>query len=304
MRRYRYVSIIVILIVFMYGLSIHRVIPMYDNTYVREDTPHLSVTFEWETIIDKHIIGQECVVDESRNLYVVGNILNSSENTYDVMVMKFNSSGNVIWNVTWGGVLDDYAYAIDINTTSSFLYVTGTTNSYGVNGSSDMFLLSYDFSGTLNKNVTWGGGKWDEAFAITSASNCIYIAGYSDSFSSSQDIVVIKYNSSFSLQWNKTYGTPESDIGYGITLNATSGNVILTGTTTSSGDKNALLMKLNSSNGNQIWNATWGGSSSDEGRSVVVLPSDEIVVLANTRSYGSGSTDIALVTFNSTIGLL
>ena len=304
MRRYRYVSIIVILIVFMYGLSIlHRVIPMYDNnTYVRED-PHLSVTFEWETFIDdEHIIGQECVMDESHNLYVMGNRLNSSENSYDMILMKFDSSGNIIWNQTWGGVLDDHAYALDINTTSSLLYIVGETVSYGTNGSSDAFLLSYNFTGVLKNNITWGGDEWDAAFSVTSASNCIYVADSSNSLSSSQDIFVIKYNSSYSLQWNKTYGTSEPDIGYGMTVNKTSGDVILTGITTVLGDKQAILIKLDSNNGDQLWNKTWGGTSSEEGRSVLISPSDEIVMLANTRSYGSGSTDIALVTFNSTGG--
>ena len=306
MRVRKYVIITVILVFLMWGISIvHHIVPLYnrDTILTTKEHPRLSVTYEWEIIIDdEHIIGQDLVMDESHNIYVVGNILNSSENSYDVIVIKYDASGNMLWNVTWGGVLDDYAYALDINTTSSRLYVVGRTASYGIGGSNDMFLLSYDSSGILKKNITWGGDTWDVGFDITCTSEFVYVIGYSDSFSSSQDIVVLKYNSSYSLIWNNTYGTSESDIGYGISIDS-SDNAVLTGKITSSGDTNAIVMKLDSG-GNQLWNTTWGSVSSDEGRSVVLNDaSGEIFMLGNTRSFGSGSTDMALLKFNSTGGI-
>ena len=300
----KYGAVIIVLFIFMSGLVAVHHIPLFDHdsTPDTKKYPQLSVTYEWETLIDdEHIIGQDLVMDESHNIYVVGNILNSSENSYDVIVIKYDASGNMVWNVTWGGNLDDYAYALAINTTSSRLYMTGRTESYGIVGSNDIFLLSYDSSGILKKNITWGGDTWDVGFDITCTSEFVYVIGYSDSFSSSQDIVVLKYNSSYSLIWNNTYGTSESDIGYGISIDS-SDNAVLTGKITSSGDTNAIVIKLDSG-GNQLWNTTWGGVSSDEGRSVVLDVSSEIFILGNTRSFGSGSTDFAMLKFNSTGGL-
>ncbi|KKL52903.1 hypothetical protein LCGC14_2280820, partial [marine sediment metagenome] len=71
---------------------------------------------------------------------------------------------------------------------------------------------------------------------------------YSKSFSLSEDIVVLKYDSSGSLQWNKTFGTAETDIGYGITLD-NSENIFITGKTAVSGNIDLFLVKLDS-NGN------------------------------------------------------
>jgi len=62
------------------------------------------------------------------------------------VVSKYNSSGQVLWNVSWGGMLDDYAYALDINSSSSTVYVVGRKVSYGINESNDIFVLSYDSS--------------------------------------------------------------------------------------------------------------------------------------------------------------
>ncbi len=53
------------------------------------------------------------------------------------------------------------------------------------------------------------------------------------------------------------------------------------------------------SDGNQLWNTTWGGSNTEEGRSLLVNNFNEIFVLANTRSFGMGSTDFALLKYYS-----
>ncbi len=273
-----------------------------DSELKSQDLPHFSSKFEWEDLFEnEQTIGRDVITDDNHNIYVAGNIFNSSKGAYDVLLCKYNSSGSMMWNVSWGGMLDDFAYALDINTTSTNIYVTGRTASYGISESNDIFLLSYDSSGYLQRNITWGGKYSDVGYGIECDSNFIYISGYTNSFSSSEDIVALKYNTSYLLEWDKIYSTSETDIGYGITIN-NSDSIFITGKTNSSGNEDLILMKLDS-NGNQRWNITWGGSNSDEGRSIISNTLDEIFVLANTRSYGLGSTDFALLKFNSTGGL-
>ncbi len=268
----------------------------------KTNNPKTALINDWEVkFIDEQTNGRDIAEDENQNIYIVGNTFNFSKSVYDVLLCKYNSSNNLIWNVSWGGIFDDYAYALYINQTSSNIYVVGRTVSYGKNNSSDISLLSYNYSGALQWNITWGGNSWDVGYDVICASNFIYVTGYSNSFSLSEDIVVLKYNSSGSLQWNKTYGTVETDIGYGITLD-NANNIFITGKTTLSGNIDLFLMKLDS-NGNQLWNTTWGGSNSEEGRSILINPTNEIFILANTRSFGMGSTDLALLKLNSTGGL-
>ncbi len=262
----------------------------------------IALYHNWEVKFeDEQTNGKDIAEDEDQNIYIVGNMFNFSKNVYDVLLCKYNSSSNLIWNVSWGGVLDDYAYALDINRISSNIYIVGKTESYGKSNSIDIFLLSYNYSGVLQWNITWGGTSWDVGYDVKYVSNFIYIIGYSNSYSSSEDIVVLKFNSSGSLQWNKTFGTAETDIGYSITLD-NSDNIFITGKTVLSGNVDLFLIKLDNS-GNQLWNTTWGGPNSDEGRSLLINSVNEIFILANTRSFGMGSTDFALLKFNSTGGL-
>jgi len=286
----------VILLVFIF----QKVMPFDTHFSMNQSEAKLHISFQddWEELLntDKSV-GRDVVAGENQSMYVAGNIFNSSKNVYDVLLSKYNSSGAMIWNVSWGGALNDYAYAVDINPTSSNIYVVGKTASLGINESDDIFILSYDPSRILQRNITWGGKYQDVAYDVKFLSNFIYIIGYSNSFSSSEDIIVLKFNSSLSLIWNKTYGTTETDIGYGIAV-SNSNNIFITGKTTSSGNIDLILIELDN-NGNQIWNTTWGGSSTDEGRSLIVNSFNEIFILANTRSFGLGSTDIALLKYNS-----
>ena len=226
---------------------------------------HISFQDDWEELLNTdQSVGRDVVSGENQSIYVTGNTFNSSKNACDVLLYKYNSLGSIIWNVSWGGALDDYAYAIDFNPTYSIIYVVGRTASFGINESNDIFILSYDSSGILKQNKTWGGEYQDVAYNVITTSNFIYIIGYSNSFSSSEDIIVLKYNNSFSLLWNKTFGTSETDIGYGIAV-SNSNNIFITGKTTSLSNTDLILIELDN-NWNQIWNTTWGGSSSDEGR--------------------------------------
>ncbi len=126
----------------------------YPLIHKDEKNPQLSLQREWDILEGENTIGRDVVKDNDQNIYVVGNILNDSTNAYDVVVYKYNSSGQVLWNVSWGGMLDDYAYALDINRSSTTIYVVGRTASYGINESNDIFMLSYDSSGILKRNIT------------------------------------------------------------------------------------------------------------------------------------------------------
>jgi len=137
------------------------------SIYEKDKHPHPSLYYDWETLLEnEQTIGRDIVADENLNIYVVGNIYNSSKNAYDVILCKYNSSGSMLWNVSWGGALDDYAYALDINTSSTNIYIVGRTASYGTDGSNDIFLLSYNSSGILQRNITWGGNNWDVGFDV------------------------------------------------------------------------------------------------------------------------------------------
>ena len=105
------------------------------------------------------------------------------------------------------------------------------------------------------------------------------------------------------LVWSTYLGGSSDDDGRGIAVDA-SGNVLLTGTTASSGwtsggfdttydgGYDAFVVKL-SPTGGHLWSTYLGGSSSDYGAGIAIDASGNVLVTGNTRSSGwtSGGFD-------------
>ena len=198
---------------------------------------------------------------------------------------------------------------------SNNIYVTGFTKS--TNGIPDLYLVKYNSSGDnqWSKRINGTGNDYGLGVVVDS-SNDIYVSGYADgvfdgnTHSGSNDIILVKYNSSGDKQWTKQLGTSESDIGRRVTVDS-SNNIYVTGWTlggldgnTGSGSLDIILVKYNSS-GTKQWTKQLGTSENDQGLGVMVDSSDNIYVtgqtaggLDNNTNLG-GDSDVFLVKYNS-----
>jgi hypothetical protein len=99
----------------------------------------------------------------------------------DALAMKLGSSGDVIWQKTYGGAGMDAA--VDVRPTPDGGYlVVGSTTSFGAGGR-DAWLMKLDASGNIIRQLTYGGAGDDAASAVQSTADGGYvIAGYTASF--------------------------------------------------------------------------------------------------------------------------
>ena len=80
--------------------------------------------------------------------YIVAGDTNSfGAGYYDFWVIKLDSSGNISWQKTYGGIDYDYAYSIQQTTDGGYV-VAGKTWSFGA-GSSDVLVLKLDSTGNI-----------------------------------------------------------------------------------------------------------------------------------------------------------
>ncbi len=265
----------------------------------------------WSGSASENDIGYGVVADVSGNIYVTGytQILIPSPPQIlasDVLLLKFDSSGNLLWQRTWGGSNDDAGYSVAVDSSGN-IYVTGYTWSFGAGGS-DVLLLKFDPHGSLLWQKTWGGSNADigRSVAVDSSGN-IYVTGYTNSFGAGgNDVLLLKFDSSGSLLWQLTWGGSSTDAGYGVAVDA-SGNVYVTGYTnsTGAGGNDVLLLKFDSAGSLLLpWQKTWGGSSDDEGFGVAVDSSGNVYVTGYTFSFGAGIYDVLLLKFDSSGSLL
>jgi len=240
-------------------------------------------------------VGTGIAIDSSDNIYIVGYTGSFGTGNGDLCLLKYDGSGVLQWNVTWGGTEGDGGTAIVLDSSSN-IYIIGTTSSFG-SGLLDICLLKYDSSGVQQWNTFWGGDKYDYGNDITiDTFGNIYITGQTESFGSGgYDICLIKFSNSGVLQWEKILGGSAND--YGMALVSDSSDTIYLGGYTNSygkGQYDLYLAKYNNS-GILLSNQTWGGDHIDLCYAMALDSSGNIFFAGTTNSFGSGGDDMILM---------
>jgi len=222
--------------------------------------------------------------------YIVAGYTNSfGSGSYDVYILKLNSDGSLAWQKTFGGNNEDYAYSIQQTTDGGYI-VAGYTRSLGA-GKYDVYVLKLNSDGNLAWQKTFGGSVEDYAYSIQQTTDGGYIvAGYTISFGyGNRNAYVLKLNSDGNLAWQKTFSVSGNAESYSI-QQTTDGGYIVAGKESlyKLGNYNydVYIVKLDS-NGESVWQRTYGGNNYDEAYSIQQTTDGGYIVAGYTRSFGS-----------------
>ena len=121
------------------------------------------------------------VIQTSDGGYALTGYTNSfGAGSYDFWLVKTDSSGNMLWNRTYGSSGDDEAECV-IQTGDGYA-IAGYTNSTGAGGL-DFWLVKTDSSGTSQWSQTYGGADDEAANAVLQTSDAGYaLAGFTGSY--------------------------------------------------------------------------------------------------------------------------
>jgi hypothetical protein len=228
-----------------------------------------------------------CLIQTSDGGYAIAGYTRVEGAGNDFWLVKTDASGNVQWNRTYGGTIDDTPYSV-VQTSDGGYALAGITYSFGGG-----WLVKTDSAGNLLWNETYGGGQIHSM--IQTIDGGYALAGWTNI----ADAWLIRTDNAGNSLWNKTYGGGGADAFYSVVRTHDEGYA-LAGMTYSlgAGSGDFWLVKTNSS-GDVQWNNTYGGTAADNARSVVQTSDGGYALGGITKSFGAGQEDFWLVRTNS-----
>jgi hypothetical protein len=168
-------------------------------------------TLLWQTALEAstYTYGGS-VIDDSGNIYSSGLQNISGYGSWDIFISKHNSSGTLQWQRQIGGSGDDRPYGMCIDSSSN-VYIVGELES-SPQGTRDTPYIKYNSSGVLQfqKSI----GKSGSYYFFTSynspaadSSDNIYLSALWKPNSGNYQNMIVKLNSSGTIQWNKSIGS-------------------------------------------------------------------------------------------------
>ncbi len=239
--------------------------------------------------------GYGIALDASGNVFISGSTYSYGVGGRDVLLLKYDSDGNLQWYKTWGGSNTEWGTRIALDGSGN-VYITGYTSSYGVGGR-DVILLKYDSDGNFQWYKTWGGSDDEYGYGIAlDGSGNTFITGSTQSYGvGDYDAFLLKYDSDGNFEWYKTWGGSSFDEGYGLVLD-NSENIFISG---SASNYESILFLKYDFDGNLQWSKTWGGYLDEFGSEIALDGSGNVYITGCTFSYGVGGRDVILLMYDS-----
>jgi hypothetical protein len=235
-------------------------------------------------------------------------IINKTNESFDFWLMKFSSDDTLLWSKTFGGSDDDRGY--DITTTSeggfALLGFSKSTDGdvFKNAGNQDFWILKITADGHISWQKTFGYAGSDSGTTLVQTSDNGYLLtgvldvtasnGQGNSKATQKhaggDVWAIKLNSFGALEWRKYYGGSFTDTPFGAI--ETSDNEYIIAASSDSEDFNISnnkgsydfwILKI-ASDGNLIWEKSFGGSEIDEARAISATNDGNFMIVGDTRS--------------------
>jgi len=232
------------------------------------------------------------VTDNSGNVYSSGKVLGSGSG-FDIYTVKYNPSGNILWERIYNGPGNgnDIAYSIALDNAGN-VFVAGESTGSGTD--KDFVLIKYNDLGAEQWNRRYNGNSSSVEIpekAVTDEAGNVIITGTSHEPGALFDVVTIKYNTEGDILWKKHFNGAASgnDFADDMAID-NSGNIYVCGSTFEAATINDYLIIKYSSAGDELWHKTYNGTANgnDNMTSIAADVSGNAVITGTSVGAGSG----------------
>jgi hypothetical protein len=258
---------------------------------------------QWAKITDgtARIIAHSLIQTQDSGYIFIGRTYKyiGSDSHYDVLIVKLNQSGNIVWAKEIGDTTKNEWGASLIQTIDGGYALAG---SYGWwTGGYDFLFIKLDNSMNIEWTKLIGGAENEQIHycnsLIQTSDSGYAILGFTRSFGvSTQEFLLIKLEFSGNIEWTRMIGYPSfSAWGAGMIQTQDNGFAIMGWIGSLSGD--FFLIKLNEF-GDFEWARRIGTPTGEKGHTVVQTQ-DGGYAIAGITDYGPNTCNILFVKLNS-----
>lgn len=235
------------------------------------------------------------------NYFVTGHSASFGNQYTDVVLLKINPLGNIIWAKNYTLNNSEYANSV-VATPDGGCVILGETMKYlGKGKDSDILVLKIKNDGALAWSKKYGGKDLDYGYSLEITKDSGYvIGGETKSFTAGeQDMYLLKLTQEGKLEWAKAYGGKAADFGKSA-AQTSDGGYLIAGSTNNFNSRDVdLCVSKVAKNGILLWTKIYGGNNQDYLSSIKVLKNDDFVACGNTNSFDLPNENAFVQVFNS-----
>jgi hypothetical protein len=204
----------------------------------------------------------------------------------DFLLIKIDADGNMMWNRTYGGEDSDFAYSL-VETSDRGYALAGESSSFD-----GLWLVKTDNQGNMMWNRTYEERSEDTSLVLTSDGGFAVAGGMGDFW-------LVKTDNQGNMEWSRTYGGKDIDRAHSLVETSDGGYALAGGTSSFDVGQGDFWLVKTDSEGNMLWNRTYGGKNIDIAYSLVEVSGDGFALAGYTSSLSDGSDDFWLVKTDS-----
>ena len=249
------------------------------------------------------VVSSACI-DKSGNSFITGYTADT-DLSLKIVSSRYDSSGNAVWIRKYyqPGYSNGFGQNIVMDSLGN-IYVSGFMRNTA--GTYDIVLIKYSSEGNeIWSQIYNGEGNGDDIPASLSAdiNNNIFIGGSSESQMNGLDMIILKYESTSSLLWKKTFnGSADSDDRISALTTDSSSNIYFCGSKINLNTSSDYYAGKLSSSGDLLWekNFNGAGNSIDIPYAMTSDLSGNIIITGYSRNDSLiGSEDICTIKISS-----